>query len=74
MPVLRECVRVADSKMMEKDAKPDGALQGRVALVTGAAKRNRGAIINFYGTCWGMCSGQSMPNNNGNLKRQERLF
>jgi len=39
MPVLRECVRVADSKMMEKDAKPDGALQGRVALVTGAAKR-----------------------------------
>jgi len=25
--------------MMEKDAKPEGALQGRVALVTGAAKR-----------------------------------
>ncbi len=39
MPVLRECVRVADSKMMEKDAKPEGTLQGRVALVTGAAKR-----------------------------------
>src|SRR5258708_31980928 len=31
----------------------------------------RGAIINFYGACWGMCSGQSMPDNNGNLKRQE---
>lgn len=31
----------------------------------------RGAIINFFGTCWGMCAGQPMPNNNGNLKRQE---
>ena len=35
----------------------------------------RGAIINFYGTCWGMCGGQnsttSMPENNGNLRRQE---
>lgn len=31
----------------------------------------RGAIINFYSGCWGMCSGQPMPDNNGNLKRQE---
>jgi len=31
----------------------------------------RGAIINFYGSCWGMCAGQSMPINNGNLLRQE---
>src|SRR5712664_3778188 len=39
MPVLLECVRVADSNMMENAAKPEGTLQGRVALVTGAAKR-----------------------------------
>lgn len=39
MPVLRECVTVSDSKMMENDAKTEGTLQGRVALVTGAAKR-----------------------------------
>src|SRR5882724_5284165 len=39
MPVPWECVRVADSTMMERDAKPEGTLQGRVALVTGAAKR-----------------------------------
>src|SRR5882672_521103 len=39
MPVLRECVRFSDSKMMENDAKSGQALQGRVALVTGAAKR-----------------------------------
>ena len=31
----------------------------------------RGAIINFYAGCWGMCSGEPMPDNNGNLKRQE---
>ena len=35
----------------------------------------RGAIINFYGTCWGACGGHnsttSMADNNGNLKRQE---
>ncbi|MGH9872943.1 MAG: RHS repeat-associated core domain-containing protein [Pyrinomonadaceae bacterium] len=31
----------------------------------------RGAIINFYSGCWGMCAGQPMPDNNGNLKRQE---
>jgi RHS repeat-associated protein len=30
-----------------------------------------GAIINFYDTCWGMCAGQSMPINNGSLRRQE---
>ncbi len=37
---------------------------------------NRGAIINHYSDqCWGQCggpnSGQSMTDNNGNLKRQE---
>lgn len=36
---------------------------------------NRGAIINFYGSCWGMCGGSNsttaMTNNNGNLKQQE---
>lgn len=35
----------------------------------------RGAIINFNSTCWGMCYlngvSQSMPDNNGNLKTQE---
>lgn len=32
---------------------------------------NRGAIINHYSdTCWGMCSGLSMTDNNGNLKKQ----
>src|SRR2546422_710451 len=30
-----------------------------------------GAIINFYGGCWGMCAGGSVPYNNGNLNRQE---
>jgi pteridine reductase len=39
MPVLRECDTVSDSNMTEKDAKPGETLQGRVALVTGAAKR-----------------------------------
>jgi hypothetical protein len=33
---------------------------------------DRGAIINHYSdTCWGLCSGQSMTDNNGNLKKQE---
>jgi RHS repeat-associated protein len=33
---------------------------------------NRGAIINNYSNqCWGMCSGLSMTDNNGNLKKQE---
>lgn len=36
---------------------------------------DRGAIINFYATCWGMCGGYdsttAMPVNNGNLRRQE---
>ena len=29
-----------------------------------------GAIINFYSGCFGVCSGQSMPDNNGNLQKQ----
>jgi len=37
--VLRECVRFSASIMMEKDAMPEGTLKGRVALVTGAARR-----------------------------------
>ncbi len=33
---------------------------------------NRGAIINHYSNnCLGMCSGQSMTDNNGNVKKQE---
>jgi len=33
---------------------------------------NRGAIINSYSdTCTGLCSGSSMSDNNGNLKRQD---
>lgn len=33
---------------------------------------NRGAIINHYSDqCWGMCSGLSMTDNNGNLQKQE---
>ncbi|MDQ2856810.1 MAG: hypothetical protein M3R68_10810, partial [Acidobacteriota bacterium] len=33
---------------------------------------NRGAIINNYSNqCWGICAGQSMTDNNGNLKRQD---
>src|SRR5882762_7337326 len=39
MPVPRERVTVSKSNIMESDAKPGGTLQGRVALVTGAAKR-----------------------------------
>jgi RHS repeat-associated protein len=32
---------------------------------------DRGAIINFYSDqCWGMCSGASMTDNNGNLQKQ----
>lgn len=43
----------------------------RAGLTPNNTNWERGAIINFYGTCWGMCAGQSMPNNNGNLLRQE---
>ncbi len=33
---------------------------------------NRGAIINHYSNqCWGVCSGSSMTDNNGNLQKQE---
>jgi NAD(P)-dependent dehydrogenase (short-subunit alcohol dehydrogenase family) len=39
MPVERECVRVSVSNIMENGGKPGESLQGRVALVTGAAKR-----------------------------------
>jgi len=37
--VLRECATVLSSKMTEDGKKPGEPLQGRVALVTGAAKR-----------------------------------
>jgi RHS repeat-associated protein len=43
----------------------------RAGLTPNNTNWERGAVINFYGTCWGMCAGQSMPNNNGNLLRQE---
>jgi pteridine reductase len=39
MPVLRECATVSGSKMMEFGKKPEESVEGRVALVTGAAKR-----------------------------------
>ena len=36
---------------------------------------NRGAIINHYSDqCWGMCSGHSMTDNNGNLKHQDNYI
>ncbi len=39
MPVLRECATVSGSKMMGSGKKSGESLQGRVALVTGSAKR-----------------------------------
>src|SRR2546427_12876482 len=39
MLVLRECATVSGSKTMEYSQKPGKLLQGRGALVTGAAKR-----------------------------------
>ncbi len=39
MPVLRECATVSGLKMMEYGKKSGESLEGRVALVTGAAKR-----------------------------------
>ena len=39
MLVLPECATVSGSKMMDGGKKPGESLQGRVALVTGAAKR-----------------------------------
>jgi RHS repeat-associated protein len=36
---------------------------------------NRGAIINHYSDqCWGVCAGQSMADNNGNLKKQDNYI
>jgi RHS repeat-associated protein len=44
----------------------------RVSTTANDTWWNRGAIINHYSDqCWGMCSGSSMTDNNGNLKRQE---
>ncbi len=39
MPVLRECATVSGSKTMESGKKSVESLQGRIALVTGSAKR-----------------------------------
>jgi pteridine reductase len=39
MPVLRECVRVSGLDMMDEGENSGEALRGRVALVTGSAKR-----------------------------------
>jgi RHS repeat-associated protein len=36
---------------------------------------NRGAIINHYSDqCWGLCSGQGMSDNNGNLRKQDNYI
>ena len=44
----------------------------RVSTTPNDTSWNRGAIINHYSdNCWGMCSGSSMPDNNGNLKNQD---
>src|SRR6266478_6652760 len=39
MPVVQECATVSGSPMMEYSKKTESSLQGRVALVTGGAKR-----------------------------------
>jgi pteridine reductase len=39
MPALRECATVSSSKMTEDGTKTRESLQGRVALITGSAKR-----------------------------------
>lgn len=50
----------------------------RAGLTPNDTSWQRGAIINFYSTCWGMCGGSNsttpMPNNNGNLKAQQVLI
>ena len=49
----------------------------REGLTPNDTSWQRGSIVNFYSTCWGMCwnrstqTGDSMPNNNGNLKIQQ---
>jgi RHS repeat-associated protein len=47
----------------------------RAGLTPNNTTWERGAIINYYGPCWGMCGGENsttpMPNNNGNLLQQE---
>ncbi len=44
----------------------------RESTTGGDTSWNRGAIINQYSNnCWGMCTGSSMTDNNGNLKRQD---
>ncbi len=49
----------------------------REGLTPNDTSWQRGSIVNFYSTCWGMCwnpatqTGDSMPSNNGNLKIQQ---
>lgn len=47
----------------------------RAGLTPNNDSWERGAIINFYSTCWGRCyengASVAMPGNSGNLKRQE---
>ncbi len=49
----------------------------REGLTANDTSWQRGSIVNFYSTCWGMCwnpatqTGDSMPSNNGNLKIQQ---
>ncbi len=50
----------------------------REGLTPNDTSWQRGAIINFYGICWGMCGGSNsatpMPENNGNLRIQQVLI
>src|SRR5436853_5765724 len=44
----------------------------REGLTPNDTSWRRGAIINHYSdSCWGMCAGYSMSDNNGNLKMQQ---
>lgn len=44
----------------------------RAGLTANDTSWQRGAIINhFSDTCWGMCAGLPMTDNNGNVKKQE---
>ena len=70
----------AESAVLATLGHKRGSVRGQLAEIREGLTANdtswqRGAIINFYDTCWGMCGGSNsttpMPNNNGNLKIQQ---